>query len=181
MDEEARRLVREAYERTTDLIRTNRDKLEAVAQRLLKDEIINREVVRELIGPRPHESAEESEELDKAISFYHHAEEDSAPQTVQADESEQTKTSEDHDEVDKMLHDVKSWIGKTGGKVVENDEWLSKLAGRKGKADESVAEDGTEREAPEQGEQQQETDGNKTKKSNKKKSQRKHKPDKGSS
>merc|ERR1712146_698881 len=56
MDEEARRLVREAYERTTDLIRTNRDKLEAVAQRLLKDEIINREVVRELIGPRPHES-----------------------------------------------------------------------------------------------------------------------------
>jgi hypothetical protein len=53
IDEEARRMVREAYEFTDNLLRSKITELEKVAQTLLKDEVISQQQVRELIGDRP--------------------------------------------------------------------------------------------------------------------------------
>ena len=53
MDEEARRMVDEAYERTLGLVRDKMDQVESVAQALLEKETISHDDVVELIGHRP--------------------------------------------------------------------------------------------------------------------------------
>lgn len=55
MDEEAKRIVDEAYQRTLDLLREHKDDVEKVAQMLLEKETITHDDVLELIGPRPFE------------------------------------------------------------------------------------------------------------------------------
>ena len=50
IDSEVRRLVNQAHERALKLIRENRDKLEALAQELLDNEIVDRARVLELAG-----------------------------------------------------------------------------------------------------------------------------------
>jgi len=55
IDEEARALVRGAYERTTQLIKDKSAQLEVLAQHLLKNEMLTHNDVLELLGPRPFE------------------------------------------------------------------------------------------------------------------------------
>ena len=53
IDVEARRIVGEAYQKTLDLLREKFDLIEIVAQHLLKHEVLRRDEMRELVGPRP--------------------------------------------------------------------------------------------------------------------------------
>ena len=53
IDEEARALVKGAYERTTALIKKHRDQLVVLAERLLEREMLTHNDVVELLGPRP--------------------------------------------------------------------------------------------------------------------------------
>ncbi|KAK6752134.1 hypothetical protein RB195_003511 [Necator americanus] len=54
MDQEASTLVGQAYRATEALLRKNADKLELIAQELLKREMLNYDDVKNLIGPPPH-------------------------------------------------------------------------------------------------------------------------------
>ncbi|KAF5271018.1 hypothetical protein FQR65_LT05368 [Abscondita terminalis] len=53
IDEEARKLIALAYKRTEKVLTKNKDKLEVLAQALLKKETLNYEDVEHLIGPPP--------------------------------------------------------------------------------------------------------------------------------
>jgi len=53
MDEEARAIVDDAYNRTLDLLRSRKEEVEKVANLLLKNETITHDDVSNLIGPRP--------------------------------------------------------------------------------------------------------------------------------
>ena len=53
MDEEAKRIVDEAYQRTLDLLRERKDEVESVAKLLLEKETITHDDVLELVGERP--------------------------------------------------------------------------------------------------------------------------------
>eukprot|EP00835_Amoeboradix_gromovi_P002094 NODE_111_length_19413_cov_0.323703.p2 type:complete len:741 gc:universal NODE_111_length_19413_cov_0.323703:11761-13983(+) len=55
IDEEVRKLVDNAYLRTTELLNKHKDDVEKVAQVLLEKEVIGRETIIELLGDRPFE------------------------------------------------------------------------------------------------------------------------------
>jgi len=63
MDEEAKRIVDEAYQRTLDLLRERKDEVEKVANMLLEKETIVHDDVLELIGPRPYAGNPEYDEF----------------------------------------------------------------------------------------------------------------------
>lgn len=54
MDEEAKTIVDEAYQRTLDLLRQRKDAVDKVAKLLLKKETITHDDVYDLVGPRPY-------------------------------------------------------------------------------------------------------------------------------
>ncbi|XP_025835008.1 paraplegin-like [Agrilus planipennis] len=54
IDQEARRLIADAYKRTEEVLLKNKDKLELIAENLLKKETLNYEDVEKLIGPPPY-------------------------------------------------------------------------------------------------------------------------------
>lgn len=78
IDHEVRQLVSSAYSRTLDLLSTKLDLVKLLAQRLLEREVINREDLIQLLGPRPFD------ESDKALEFYdranEHVDDDSSKQ-----------------------------------------------------------------------------------------------------
>lgn len=53
IDDEVRNLIRSAHVRTTDLLIKHKENIEKVAERLLKNEVLNRDDMIELLGPRP--------------------------------------------------------------------------------------------------------------------------------
>lgn len=53
IDDEVRKLIASAHKRTTDLLKEHKDDVTKVAERLLKQEILNRSDMIELLGPRP--------------------------------------------------------------------------------------------------------------------------------
>eukprot|EP00339_Tiarina_fusa_P012858 CAMPEP_0117050390 /NCGR_PEP_ID=MMETSP0472-20121206/34788_1 /TAXON_ID=693140 ORGANISM="Tiarina fusus, Strain LIS" /NCGR_SAMPLE_ID=MMETSP0472 /ASSEMBLY_ACC=CAM_ASM_000603 /LENGTH=732 /DNA_ID=CAMNT_0004764147 /DNA_START=67 /DNA_END=2265 /DNA_ORIENTATION=- len=53
IDSEARSMVMDAYKRTFDLLKEKRDLVETVAKHLLEREVLRRDEMRELVGPRP--------------------------------------------------------------------------------------------------------------------------------
>ena len=53
IDEEIRNMVTELYEKTLNLIRERKKEVELVAETLLKKEVLSREDMIELLGPRP--------------------------------------------------------------------------------------------------------------------------------
>lgn len=65
MDEEAKRIVDEAYQRTLDLLTERKDEVEKVAALLLEKETINHDDVLELVGPRPYAGNPEYDEFVK--------------------------------------------------------------------------------------------------------------------
>lgn len=59
IDEEISKLIEGQYERAKELLRGNREKLEALAQELLTKEVIFRDNLVEIFGERPWKSREE--------------------------------------------------------------------------------------------------------------------------
>ncbi|RVE50496.1 hypothetical protein evm_004825 [Chilo suppressalis] len=53
IDLEARKIIADAYYRTEDILRTNRDKLNALSEELLKKETLNYQQVEAILGPPP--------------------------------------------------------------------------------------------------------------------------------
>lgn len=53
IDAEVRELIQKAHKRTTELLTEHKDQVEKVAERLLKQEIISRDDMIELLGRRP--------------------------------------------------------------------------------------------------------------------------------
>ena len=60
IDEEVRALVDEAYERTRQLLRDQKDNVEALAQALLEKEVLQIEDLNKILGPRPFQSGEQT-------------------------------------------------------------------------------------------------------------------------
>jgi AFG3 family protein len=65
IDEEARKMVAESYDRTVALLSEKRADVEKLALRLLEKEVLNREDVIELLGPRPFATKHAYDELTK--------------------------------------------------------------------------------------------------------------------
>ncbi|KAJ9479785.1 Mitochondrial respiratory chain complexes assembly protein YTA12 [Pseudozyma hubeiensis] len=66
LDFEVRKMVSEAHKRTTQLLSDHRADVEKVAKLLLEKEVITREDMRNLLGPRPFSHADEADQyLDK--------------------------------------------------------------------------------------------------------------------
>ena len=57
IDEEVSVVIEKAYDRAKDILASNRDKLEALAQSLLDNEVIFKEDVQRILGERPFASA----------------------------------------------------------------------------------------------------------------------------
>merc|ERR1719443_2847860 len=53
IDEEAHKMIKAAMDRTLQLIREHKDDVERVAKRLLEKEVLGRDDMIELLGPRP--------------------------------------------------------------------------------------------------------------------------------
>jgi len=64
IDEEVRKLIEHAYERTKSLLLEKREELDKVALKLLEKEVLYKADVEELIGDRPFETAEEKLRMD---------------------------------------------------------------------------------------------------------------------
>ena len=99
IDEEVRRMVEEAYERAKKLIAESRDKLDQLAQLLYEREVIFREDVEQIYGPRPWEKKEEGEETPSPLGSTSPKELDTNPAASDSEEaldtgSEQPKTEE---------------------------------------------------------------------------------------
>ncbi|MBQ7061903.1 MAG: AAA family ATPase, partial [Bacteroidales bacterium] len=99
IDEEVRRMVEEAYERAKKLIAESRDKLDQLAQLLYEREVIFREDVEQIYGPRPWEKKEEGEETPSPLETTSPKELDTNPAASDSEEaldtgSEQPKTEE---------------------------------------------------------------------------------------
>ena len=65
MDDAVRRLVNESYERCRELLTKHKDDVEKLAKKLLEVEVIGRDDVRDLLGPRPFKDKERIEEYVK--------------------------------------------------------------------------------------------------------------------
>mmetsp|Transcript_12714 Transcript_12714/g.19535 ORF Transcript_12714/g.19535 Transcript_12714/m.19535 type:complete len:673 (+) Transcript_12714:117-2135(+) len=66
MDEEAKRIIDEAYERTLNLLRERKDEVEKVALSLLDKETITHDDIVGLVGPRPFKGDKQYEEFIRA-------------------------------------------------------------------------------------------------------------------
>ena len=66
IDDEVRRIIDEAYDRTHKMLEDKRNELEKVAQSLLENEVIFQSDLEELLGPRPFEIPEELSMAGKA-------------------------------------------------------------------------------------------------------------------
>merc|ERR1712123_551290 len=63
VDEVAKKLISSAMERTIKLLTEKKDLVDKVAQRLLEKEVLNREDMIELLGPRPFKEKSTYEEF----------------------------------------------------------------------------------------------------------------------
>lgn len=63
IDEEVRKLIDSAHKRTTELLQKHKADVEKVAERLLKNEVLKREDMIELLGPRPFKEKSTYEEF----------------------------------------------------------------------------------------------------------------------
>ena len=63
IDEEAKKMIASAMERTLNILTEKREEVEKVALRLLEKEVLNREDMIELLGPRPFKEKSTYEEF----------------------------------------------------------------------------------------------------------------------
>jgi cell division protease FtsH len=64
IDEEVSILIEGAYERAKEILRSNRKKLEGLAESLLENEVIFKEDLRRILGERPFASGEEKPKIE---------------------------------------------------------------------------------------------------------------------
>jgi AFG3 family protein len=67
IDEEVRKLIQAAYDRTLELLKDKKDQLELIAKELLKKEILFKQDLEDIIGMRPYEIDEAKEESSKEV------------------------------------------------------------------------------------------------------------------
>ena len=94
IDEEVSAVIEKAYTRAKDILASNRDKLEALAQSLLDNEVIFKEDVERILGARPFAApalAQAPEESSKSDV------KDEAQQTPPSNDSGEGETSETPD------------------------------------------------------------------------------------
>jgi len=89
MDEEARRIVNEAYQRTLDLMTEKKTQVEQVAQLLLEKETITHDDIVDLVGPRPFTADKQYQEY---ISKRHMKKKEGEDEDTEKEEEEQTKS-----------------------------------------------------------------------------------------
>jgi len=63
MDEEAKKIIDEAYQRSVDLLQKHKDQVEKVALSLLNKETITHDDILEIVGPRPFKGDKQYEEF----------------------------------------------------------------------------------------------------------------------
>jgi cell division protease FtsH len=68
IDEEVRRIIQEAEGKAKDILEVNRDKLDAIADGLLKHETLSREEIDDILGPETDEVVKGTEEVKKAAN-----------------------------------------------------------------------------------------------------------------
>mmetsp|Transcript_5402 Transcript_5402/g.15683 ORF Transcript_5402/g.15683 Transcript_5402/m.15683 type:complete len:919 (+) Transcript_5402:207-2963(+) len=90
MDEEARMIVDEAYQRTLDLLREKKHEVESVAKMLLEKETIVHDDVHNLVGPRPFKADPQYEEF---IRRHRERETDSDVETKEQTDSSSPESS----------------------------------------------------------------------------------------
>jgi AFG3 family protein len=91
MDEEARAMVNESYERTLKLIRDHEEDVEKVANLLLEKETITHDDITELIGPRPFAGDKQYQEY---ISSSKEAQEEAGKETEAESEKKEDTDSD---------------------------------------------------------------------------------------
>jgi cell division protease FtsH len=67
IDQEVKKLSDECYQRAVKLLEDNKDKLKKLADRLIEKEVIFREDLEEILGPRPFEDDERAKEVSDAV------------------------------------------------------------------------------------------------------------------
>jgi ATP-dependent metalloprotease FtsH len=80
IDEEASKIIEAQYERAKQLLRENRDKLEALAEKLLQKEVIFKDDLVEIFGERPWDALEPEEQLKEAAKEIEEGQETSEKQ-----------------------------------------------------------------------------------------------------
>jgi cell division protease FtsH len=65
IDEEVRKIIKEAYDRTKKLLKSKQDKLTILAEQLLKKEVLFQSDLEALVGPRPFEQLTSYQEFIK--------------------------------------------------------------------------------------------------------------------
>ena len=86
MDEEAKKIVDEAYEATLELMREKKEEVRKVAQLLLDKETITHDDVIDLVGPRPFKG---NEDYDQYVSNREHLKRQDAEEKDEEEEQEE--------------------------------------------------------------------------------------------
>lgn len=92
IDEEVRKLIHNAYERTEELLRSKLTELETLAQELLEKEILFQSDLEKLIGKRPFEKETTYEAFTKKKPALEVSEELISPSTSELEQSSNTET-----------------------------------------------------------------------------------------
>lgn len=99
IDEEVKKLIDGAFERTKKLIESKRNEVELIAQELLEKEIIFKEDLIRLIGKRPYDKDEEESKPEENVEESPTtAEETTVSEKPEAEKSETSSTKEDSEE-----------------------------------------------------------------------------------
>ena len=103
IDQEIKKLVDRQYQRALDILRKHKDKLIKLAERLMKKEVIFREDLEEILGPRPHEAKKNEEGSEtQARQSGKEADATSGKQGDSSTESNHTSENEPADEKDRQ-------------------------------------------------------------------------------
>ncbi len=103
IDQEIKKLVDRQYQRALDILRKHKDKLIKLAERLMKKEVIFREDLEEILGPRPHEAKKNEEGSEtQARQSGKEADATSGKQGDSSPESDHTSENEPADEKDRQ-------------------------------------------------------------------------------